>query len=335
MKNKEIEERKYYVYIHIRPDNNTTFYVGKGKGYRYIDPRRNNLHEKIVEKLKENGMDFYTTVIKDKLTEKEAFELEEKMIDFYMYELGYGIDVIGLRGSIEEGFPYLTNFTLGGEGSSGAVNSNETRRKKSESAKIAQNRPEQRKANSEAVKAMWENSEMIKNQKEAKMKKVNQNAICIYSKELDINFIGIEMLDNYVKKYLGYKAGTSDFNKILRETGFVEKKFLTDLDEKINITFKKVDNFTSEEDIRKINELSRELRKLPSTNSKIKCVELNEEFLTTKEAVKYFRKNYLEIRYKDIIENFINGKKIVYKDKEINFKIEIREYKKKNKHTQY
>lgn len=104
MENKEIEERKYYVYIHIRPDNNTTFYVGKGKGHRYINSYRNNLHEKIVEKLKEKGMDFYTTIIKGKLTEKEAFELEEKMIDFYVYELGYGIDVIGLRGEYRKWF---------------------------------------------------------------------------------------------------------------------------------------------------------------------------------------------------------------------------------------
>lgn len=335
MKNKENEERKYYVYIHIRPDNNTTFYVGKGKGHRYIDPRRNSLHEKIVKKLKEKGMDFYTMIIKDKLTEKEAFKLEEKMIDFYVYELGYGIDVIGLRGSIEEGFPYLTNFTLGGEGSSGAINSEETKRKKSEAGKIAQGRPEQRIVNSEAQKLAWTRPEKVEHHKEAAMKKVNQNAICIYSKELDMKFIGISMIDNYVKKYLGYKGGTKDFDKTLRERGFIEKKFLTDLDEKINITFKKVDNFTSEEEIRRINEHSRELRKLPSVNRKLKCTELDLEFTTTKEAVKYFREKHLNIRYRDIIDNFMNGKKIVYKGNEINFEIESFDYKKKNKYTQY
>lgn len=211
----------------------------------------------------------------------------------------------------------------------------ETRRKISESAKIVQNRPEQRKANSEAVKAAWENPEMIKNQKEAKMKKVNQNAICIYSKELDMNFIGIEMLDNYVKKYLGYKAGTKDFNKLLRENGFVEKKFSTDLDKKINITFERINNFTNEDKIKSINEFARELRKLPSVNRKLKCVELDIEFLTTKEAVRYFREKHLDIRYKDIIDNFMNGKKIIYEGKEINFEIESFDYKKKNKCIKY
>lgn len=167
------------------------------------------------------------------------------------------------------------------------------------------------------------------------MKRINQNAICVYSKELDMEFIGIGMIDNYVKKYLGYKGGTTNFNKALREKGFVEKNFLTDLDEKINITFKKIDNFTEEDKIRKINEFSRELRKLPSVNRKLKCVELDLEFITTKEAVKYFREKHLNIRYKDIIDNFINGKKIIYEDKEINFEIESFNHKKKNKYIKY
>ena len=68
--NKE-ENREFYVYKHIRKDNNTCFYVGKGKGGRIYKPKRNKHYNRIRKKY-----GCYVVKIKENLTEKEAFALE-------------------------------------------------------------------------------------------------------------------------------------------------------------------------------------------------------------------------------------------------------------------
>ena len=65
------ESRKFYIYEHIRLDNNTCFYVGKGTGNRAYDLDRSNFHNGVC---KEYGC--RVKIIKDGLTEEEAFELE-------------------------------------------------------------------------------------------------------------------------------------------------------------------------------------------------------------------------------------------------------------------
>ena len=68
--NKE-EDRKYYVYAHIRLDNMTPFYIGKGKLKRKDIQTRNTHHDRISERYGHK-----VVVIKNNLTEKKAFELE-------------------------------------------------------------------------------------------------------------------------------------------------------------------------------------------------------------------------------------------------------------------
>ena len=71
--------KKYYVYKHIRngDDPNNPFYVGKGCGdrCRQKGKRRSAHWNRIVEKY-----GYYILIIKDNLTESEAFDLEIKMI---------------------------------------------------------------------------------------------------------------------------------------------------------------------------------------------------------------------------------------------------------------
>lgn len=109
----------YYVYEHIRLDNNTCFYVGKGKGRRAWTKTRNKHHDRIVSKY---GMK--VNIIKDSLTEEEALNLEKEVIARYLND-GYGIDIIGMRGSNEN--KILTNCTLGGEGGFGMKHSDNWR----------------------------------------------------------------------------------------------------------------------------------------------------------------------------------------------------------------
>ena len=106
------ENREFYVYEHIRLDNNTCFYVGKGHGNRAYNLDRSNFHNSIRD---EYGC--RVEIIKDGLTEEEAFKLETERIEDYVITFGYGIPIDGYRDFSNN--KYLTNFTWGGEGTSG------------------------------------------------------------------------------------------------------------------------------------------------------------------------------------------------------------------------
>lgn len=109
-------------------DNNTCFYVGKGKGRRYKELHRNSHHDRIISKC-----DFITIIIMDELTEEQAFDLEKMRIQHYVFDLGYGIDINGYRKNNTD--KQLTNSTFGGEGTSGLYHSDEWKRQHSEAMK--------------------------------------------------------------------------------------------------------------------------------------------------------------------------------------------------------
>lgn len=108
----------YYVYEHIRNDNNTVFYVGKGHKDRAYKSKRNEHHNRIAEKY-----GFTVNIVKDRLSEEEGYNLEREIIYDYVFNKGYGIDIEGLR---KPNSPYqLVNHTLGGDGSYGMVHTQE------------------------------------------------------------------------------------------------------------------------------------------------------------------------------------------------------------------
>lgn len=109
----------YYVYEHIRLDNNQCFYVGKGHGKRCDYKSRNEHHDRIVEKY---GMK--VKIIAENLSESEAYEIEQQVIAYYVFVLGFGIDIIGYNNNPNEN-GHLTNHTFGGDGSKGMVHSEE------------------------------------------------------------------------------------------------------------------------------------------------------------------------------------------------------------------
>ena len=148
--NENNENREFYVYEHIRLDNMTCFYIGKGKGERAYELERNDHHDNIS-----NMCGHAVVIIKDKLTEKQAFRLEKCMIEDYVFNLGYGIDIKGYD-DYDHKLPHLTNMTWGGEGVSGANKgrqlSEEHKQKLSESHKGKQLSEEHKQKLSESHK---------------------------------------------------------------------------------------------------------------------------------------------------------------------------------------
>ena len=119
----------YYTYAYLREDK-TPYYIGKGKGNRAYKRRKTD-----IKPPKDKSR---IIVLKQNLTEEEAFRHEVYMIAvFGRKDLGTGI---------------LQNRTDGGEGASGAIKSDETRKKLSEANKGRTYSEETRKKMSEANK---------------------------------------------------------------------------------------------------------------------------------------------------------------------------------------
>ena len=90
-------DNNYYVYQYIREDG-SPYYIGKGKGNRAYINNRSTPKPLEIDRI---------ILIKENLTEEEAFDLECKLIALYgRKDLGTGI---------------LRNLTNGGEGVSGRL----------------------------------------------------------------------------------------------------------------------------------------------------------------------------------------------------------------------
>ena len=118
----------YYTYAYLREDK-TPYYIGKGKGYRINSKQRN------IKPPKDKSRIIF---LKQNLTEEEAFRHEIYMIDVF--------------GRIDLGTGILHNLTDGGEGGSGRVLNEETRRKLSD-ANRGKNHPNYGKTTSLETKA--------------------------------------------------------------------------------------------------------------------------------------------------------------------------------------
>lgn len=104
------DPKRFYTYAYLREDK-TPYYIGKGEGNRAYTKSRN-------EKIKPPKDKTRIIFLKQNLTEEEAFSHEEYMIAVLgRKDLGTGI---------------LRNRSNGGEGPSGAIRSEETRRKMGE-----------------------------------------------------------------------------------------------------------------------------------------------------------------------------------------------------------
>ena len=186
MENKKYDEsRIYYVYKHVRLDNNTCFYIGKGKEGRLNVPNRNTIHDNICKK---HG--YKAVIFKDKLNEEEAFKLEKDLINCYVSKLGYGIGIC-IKGHMNNNNKFLTNMTWGGEGTSGIKLSEETKLKMSEANKGKKLSEETKLKMSESHKGQIPWNKGKKNSEEHNRKigeamkgKTSKKVVCITTGEI-------------------------------------------------------------------------------------------------------------------------------------------------------
>jgi hypothetical protein len=99
-------ENNYYIYFHINLVSNEVFYVGKGKGRRaWRKFGRSQYWNRIV-----NKYGYRVDIIHENLSEKRAFDWEKLYISMF-------------------GRKNLCNLTDGGDGSTGCIPNEETRKK--------------------------------------------------------------------------------------------------------------------------------------------------------------------------------------------------------------
>lgn len=94
----------FYVYEWYRADLNLPYYIGKGKGKRAYDLKRNKHADTVTKYLTSNGIRREVRIIAYFLTEEAALNFEIERIAFWGYLKEQKI---------------LTNQTIGGEGVSG------------------------------------------------------------------------------------------------------------------------------------------------------------------------------------------------------------------------
>jgi hypothetical protein len=135
-------DNDYYVYFHLRSRDSdigkagTPYYVGKGKGRRAYEKSR------LVPIPKDKNNIVF---VLNNLTEEQAFQNEMDFISWYgRVDLNNGI---------------LRNLTDGGEGVSGAIRSEETKRKISESKKGKTHSEESKRKISETHKGKTHSEE--------------------------------------------------------------------------------------------------------------------------------------------------------------------------------
>lgn len=122
-----MNDKKFYVYEHWRPDRGECFYVGKGSGNRAncMTNRRNAHHKAILGKLSRLGLCVEVRIVQSGLSNEEANDLEMDRIKFWRND---GAD--------------LVNHTDGGDGQRGRRQSEETRLKISNALKGRKLSPE-------------------------------------------------------------------------------------------------------------------------------------------------------------------------------------------------
>ncbi|AXF41405.1 hypothetical protein SHAb15599_00039 [Acinetobacter phage SH-Ab 15599] len=128
----------FYVYKLTVEDQELPFYIGKGQGNRAYYHFKNdcfnndsNRHKvNTILKAKKEGKEILVEFVKHNLTEQEALQFEMELISRY--------------GRRDIGTGCLTNMTNGGDGVSGLVHSEETRKKLSNISKQQFSSPEAR-----------------------------------------------------------------------------------------------------------------------------------------------------------------------------------------------
>lgn len=158
----------FYVYLHRRNDTGKVFYVGKGKGNRAWhthgrNPYWNNVANKHGRSVK---------VLFDGLSEDEAYQAEIDVINELRY-MGEPLVNMNKGGDGNKGMTVEVRAKIGAASRNRAPDSEETRRKKSESNKDRVFTEEHRRKLSENNK--MKDPEVSRRQREARRKTMDAN----------------------------------------------------------------------------------------------------------------------------------------------------------------
>ena len=225
------ENRNHYVYRWYYINTGVTFYVGKGTNGRYKDIsgyQRNKFFNNVISTQKNN---IASEKIYEKLTEKEALELENKTISellndgyklisntpYYEYDSNIDFDTSNekiLMNILNGGEHEHQNKVVGkqsrkkmSESQKKHANSEEGKKKNSDAQLIAQNKPETTQRKRDALKKHYEDEEaIIKASNAAKIwqqdpNKMNYNCKPIHCIELNKTFIKPSDITVYFDKY--------------------------------------------------------------------------------------------------------------------------------------
>lgn len=154
----------YYVYIYWRLDTNTIFYVGKGSGRRWKNLKKRNSH--FMGIINKEDLLIATEIIKNNLTENEAFYWEERVINELVFNYGYSIDIKG-NDTVDKRYKHLVNQTWGGEGSSGIKVPQERKEKISNTLK-----GKMAKENNPMWKKSWKEGKTEEELEEIRLKRI-------------------------------------------------------------------------------------------------------------------------------------------------------------------
>lgn len=105
-------DNNYYVYGYIRLDNNSYFYIGKGRNHRCYELF--NRSKEFMDIL--NSVPCAVEIIYNNLDEESALFYERSVIEYLVFNEGYSL---GIDNCINKSYNYLTNKTYGGSGITG------------------------------------------------------------------------------------------------------------------------------------------------------------------------------------------------------------------------
>ena len=145
--------RDFYTYIHMKETTGEIFYVGKGQGNRFKTTKSRSEYWKRTAK--KYGV--IVDIVAHGISEHEALLLEKKLIKIY--------------GRKNLGTGNLVNLTDGGEGYSGYICTDETRRKLSEAGKGRKHTEEHKQYMSDIMKGRVFSDETILKMRNARLGK--------------------------------------------------------------------------------------------------------------------------------------------------------------------
>jgi hypothetical protein len=189
-------ERGYYVYLHLDRATRCPFYVGKGKGRRAYDVegRHPEWHKKVQSLVDGFGIE----IVKNDLSEEEAYDLERELIRKY--------------GRVSDGTGTLLNVTDGGSLDFGEASVEfgvalppelaEAIRADYEARRYRKLRPEERKSFSEALVGR------MRKLRARYEKAVTEDQETDF--ELDVDNL-LRQVTNLAEKYARRKVSSKDF----------------------------------------------------------------------------------------------------------------------------